>query len=244
MKTKINKKIISILILMITLISNIISIFPINSLAVDVGSDVAIQSIGNVEYHLRNRSLPPVDYVMTPLAGYYENGTFYPAYCLQSDRHGADDRGGYDVNVTEIIKDEERYNKLWRVVVAGYPYHTAESLGVSDWKYAYQATKMAIYCVLGQSNVSDFYANDDIGQSVVNLINKLVNIGNNGTDTYKTPVSDVSEVDGITLAGDYYVQKYNLTSNLDITGYTIAISNFLFIPFKISSAINTSRISL
>lgn len=118
------------------------------------------------------------------------------------------------------------YNKVWRVVVAGYPYHTPESLGVSDWTYAYQATKMAVYCVTGQGNVSDFYANDSIGQSIVDLINRLVYQGEHGGETYKTSLAEIHPVGEVEFNGNYYIQKYNLTSNLDLSNYRIAITNF------------------
>src|SRR5699024_4817852 len=165
-------------------------------------------------------------YVITHLAGYHDNGIFYPAYCLNRDLHGADNNGGYEVTLTHLFKDEETYNKVWRVIVSGYPYHSAEELGVSDWSYAYQATKVAVYCVTNQANVSDYYATDEIGQSIVNLIHRLVDIGENGTNTYKTPLAEIKEVENLNLKENYYIQKYNLTSNLDISDFLVTISNF------------------
>lgn len=86
-------------------------------------------------------------------------GTFYPAYCMNRDRDGADNSNSHTINLMELLKDTSTYNKVWRVVVAGYPYNSPEELGVSDWRYAYQATKTAIYCVLGQADVDDYYRN-------------------------------------------------------------------------------------
>ena len=57
MEKVINKKIIAIFMLLITLISNIIPITE--SLAVNnhnIGDEISITSIGKVDYHLRNRS--------------------------------------------------------------------------------------------------------------------------------------------------------------------------------------------
>ena len=224
MKRIINNKIIATILLTIMLISNIIQIFPlIQSLAVNVNDTIYLQSVGTVPYHLKSRGL---GYVITELAGYSDNGKFYPAYCLDKDLHGVDGNAGYNVTLTELIKDTEMYNKVWRVTVASYPYNTPESLGVSDWAYAYQATKMAIYCVTGQANVNDFYADDSIGQSIVDLIRRLVNIGENGTNTYKTPLAQINTNGDTQLNGNYYVQNYNLTSNLDLSNYSIAIANF------------------
>ncbi len=219
----IKNKIIATLLLTIMLISNIIQIFPlIQSLAVNVNDTIYLQSMGTVPYHLKSKRL---GYVITELAGYSDNGKFYPAYCLDKDLHGVDSNAGYNVTLTDLIKDTEMYNRVWRVTVASYPYHTPENL---DWVYAYQATKMAIYCVTGQSNVNDFYADDGdtIGKSIVNLINELVNIGMNGTNTYKTPLAQINTNGDTKLNGNYYVQNYNLNSNLDLSTYSISIANF------------------
>lgn len=227
MSKKIRTKMIATLLLTIMFISNIIQLFPLlESNAASIGDSIYIESIGTVEYHLKSHETSSGGYVITNLAGYHDNGKFYPAYCLDHELHGADENGGYNVTLTELIKDTETYNKVWRTTVAGYPYHTAEELGVSDWTYAYQATKMAIYCVLGQANVNSFYASDSTGQQIVDLIKRLVNEGQNGSATYKTPVAEITKVGDITLDGNYYTQKYNLTTNLDISDFSLAISGF------------------
>lgn len=166
------------------------------------------------------------NYISTHLVGYYDNGTFYPAYCMNRELPGADNSTSHTVNLMELLKDSSKYNKVWRVVTAGYPYHSAKELGVSDWKYAYQATKYAIYCVLGQADVDDFYGTDTEGKETVNLIKKLVSIGENGTETYKTPVATVSESGGLKPVGEYYVQNYRVTANVDIKSFNITISGF------------------
>ena len=229
MNRNIKVKIISTLILIVMLISNILEIFPLlQSFATDIGDNKNIVSIGTVDYHLKSHDVSQGSYVITHLAGYYDGGTFYPAYCLQRDRDGAgiDGLPSYDVNINKILKDDETYSKIWRVIVNGYPYHTAESLGLSDWTYAYQATKMAVYCVTGLGRVDEYYADDDIGASIISAIRKLVDIGEHGTETYKTTLAEINEVDKVTLNGDYYVQKFNLTSNLDLENYTVAMSSF------------------
>ena len=227
MLKSIRTKIIATLLLTIMLISNIIQLIPLlESNAANVGDTIFISSVGEVEHHLKSHATSSGGYVITNLAGYQDNGTFYPAYCLDHTAHGVEDGDGYNVTLTDLIKDTETYNKVWRTAVAGYPYHTAEELGVSDWTYAYQATKMAIYCVLGQANTSDFYADDPVGQSIVGLIQKLVNEGNNGAATYMTPVAEITKAGDISLEGNYYIQKYNLTSNLDLSDYNLAISGF------------------
>ena len=229
MNRNIKVKIISTLILIVMLISNILEIFPLlQSFATDIGDNKNIVSIGTVDYHLKSHDVSQGSYVITHLAGYYDGGTFYPAYCLQRNRDGAgiDGLPSYDVNINNILKDDETYNKIWRVIVNGYPYRTPESMGLSDWKYAYQATKMAVYCVIGQARVDEYYADDDIAASIISAIRNLVNIGESGTETYKTTLAEINEVDKIKLEGEYYVQNYKLTSNLDLESYTVSIADF------------------
>ena len=221
--TKSKSKILATILLAIVIMTNILPAGA--SLAANIGDSIGLTSIGTVPYHLRSSSLGG-NYIITHLAGYYENGNFYPAYCLNVDRPGVEETEGYDVTLTEILSDQETYNRVWRTVVAGYPYNSPESLGVSDWRYAYQATKMAVYCALGQSDVNSFYATDSTGQQIVDLIHRLVNEGQNGTSTYRTPVANIDKSGNMVLEGDYYIQNYTVSSNVDINGYNVAIANF------------------
>ena len=82
---------------------------------------------------------------------------------MNQDKPGADNTNSYNVTITELLADNEMYNRVWRVVTNGYPYQNLETLGVSSTEYAFQATKMAIYCVLGQSHLENFYATDSTG---------------------------------------------------------------------------------
>ena len=227
---KIKKRAIATILLVLTMLSNILPIFPmVKSLAVnnnDVGTKLDIVNLGNIPYHLKSYGVASKGYIITQTVGYYDNGIFYPAFCMHKDRLGVDDVREYSVTITELLKDKETYNKVWRVVTNGYPYKSVEEMGVRDYRYAYQATKMAVYCVLGQSNVDDFYATDEIGQEIVDCIHKLVDIGNNGTDTYKTPVANAEKNGKMYLEGNYYIQNYTVSSNIEITSYDIAITSF------------------
>ena len=221
--TKSKSKVLATILLAIVIMTNILPAGV--SLAANIGDSIGLTSIGTVPYHLRSSSLGG-NYIITHLAGYYENGNFYPAYCLNVDKPGVEETEGYDVTLTEILSDQETYNRVWRTVVAGYPYNSPESLGVSDWRYAYQATKMAVYCALGQSDVNSFYATDSTGQQIVDLIHRLVNEGQNGTSTYRTPVANIDKSGNMVLEGDYYIQNFTVSSNVDINGYNVAIANF------------------
>ena len=222
MNKKVKNKCLIIMSIFLILVSSIIPNF---ANAINLKEDLTLRGYGSVPYHLKSKALGG-GYVSTHLVGYYEKGNFYPAYCMNVERSGADNSHDHTINLMELLKDTDKYNKVWRVVTSGYPYHTAEQLGVDDWQYAYQATKTAIYCVLGQANVDDYYADDEIGQKTVNLIKKLVNEGNNGSETYKTPVANVTASGKMTLSGNYYIQNYKVTSNVDIKSFDVAKTGF------------------
>ena len=227
---KFKKKIVATMLLLLTLLSNILPIFPMaKSLAVNnnnIGTTLDLVNLGEVPYHLKNHGVASGGYVKTYTVGYYDNGNFYPAFCMNSDRVGVDDEREYGVTITEILSDRDTYNKVWRVVTNGYPYKSTEELGMRDWRYAYQATKMAVYCVIGESDINEFYATDEIGQEIIDLINKLVDIGNNGTATYRTPVANADKSGNLFVAGDYYVQNYTVNANIEISSYDVAITGF------------------
>ena len=227
---KFKKKIVATMLLLLTLLSNILPIFPMaKSLAVNnnnIGTTLDLVNLGEVPYHLKNHGVESGGYVKTYTVGYYDNGNFYPAFCMNSDRVGVDDEREYGVTITEILSDRDTYNKVWRVVTNGYPYKSTEELGMRDWRYAYQATKMAVYCVIGESDINEFYATDEIGQEIIDLINKLVDIGNNGTATYRTPVANADKSENLFVAGDYYVQNYTVNANIEISSYDVAITGF------------------
>ena len=100
----IKTKIVATLLLTIMMISNIIQLFPLlESNATSIGDSIYIESIGKVEYHLKSHETSSGGFVITELAGYKDNGKFYPAYCLDHDLHGADGDSGYNVTLTELI---------------------------------------------------------------------------------------------------------------------------------------------
>ena len=115
---------------------------------------------------------------------------------------------------------------MWRVVTAGYPYHSAEELGVDDWTYAYQATKTAIYCVLEQTNEANYYGIDSTGEKTADLIRRLVYEGENGTRTYKDSVATITKYGDMILEGNFYIQSYTVSANVEIESYNVVTTDF------------------
>ena len=103
---KFKKKIVATMLLLLTLLSNILPIFPMaKSLAVNnnnIGTTLDLVNLGEVPYHLKNHGVASGGYVKTYTVGYYDNGNFYPAFCMNSDRVGVDDEREYGVTINSI----------------------------------------------------------------------------------------------------------------------------------------------
>ena len=148
-------------------------------------TSAALVKIGECDYHLKyyREDREIYTYLICSIIGYYENGSFYPAYCMNRDLPGAE-KGEYDVYLKEVLSN----HAVWRVVKNGYPYKTYTQMGLTCMEDAFAVTKMAIYCVLGQSNINYFSVdeNDAVGQKMLEVLRNLVNIGLNNSLTNST----------------------------------------------------------
>lgn len=114
MKFKKRNKLLIILLIILMLVNSII---PMSFASYNLGDNIILKGYGSVEQHLRNRESG--DYlVSTDLVGYYSNGVFYPAYCLDRNKSGADNDFAHTVNLTHLLGNEETYNMIWRVATA------------------------------------------------------------------------------------------------------------------------------
>jgi len=197
----------------------------ISAFAVEMNS-ANIVKVGSADYHLKyyreDRGEPT--YVICSIVGYHNNGIFYPAYCMNKDLPGAES-GEYTVNISDIINNPA----VWRVVTNGYPYVTANEMGLENDFDAYTVTKMAIYCVLGQSNLEYFSydENDIVGHRMYDVLVNLVGIGINGTLTPQSGVLNYSKVGELNEYQNYYYQEYSVSSRIDMDSYNInGIYNF------------------
>lgn len=198
--------------------------------ATTVGSRESIVSVGRCDNDLITNN---GGYVGTEIVGYYRDGNFYPAYCLNRELDGVGELPGYDVTVDFVMQNDEVYNRVWRVMMAGYPYKTPAEMGVYTWQDAYQVTKMAIYCVTGQTDINRFpYDKQKTAkaQAKVNAINNLYNEGMYGTSTYLTPTATLSANGELTkeIIGEteYYVQNYDTSSINNGFSYNLSMSGF------------------
>ena len=174
------KKLISIFMLIIIVLMSFKNI----SFGIAEISSATVSYSHDTGYHLQywKSSINDWSYVKTSYIEYEYNGKRYPAYCANRDRMGAEVAGSYDVNILDYLED----NRIWRVVINGYPYKSAIQMGVENDDDAFVATKHAIYSILYDIDVRSYYrGGDERGVKIVDAIDRLVNIGRNGTEEYR-----------------------------------------------------------
>lgn len=214
--SKFLSKILVILLLAIIFVSNA---YQMVNAAFEI-SEANIQKIGQADYHLKYyQEAKGMDtYCICSIVGRYQDGKFYPAYCLNKDMNGAEKIPDYFVDVDSLIDN----NEVWRAVKNGYPYKTASEMGLSSDFDAFAVTKFAIYCLIGQSDVNLFTADegDEEGQAMLQALHNLVDIGLNGSGNFKNEIK-ISQKGKLTEDGDYYSLVYQVTSGSTIQSYDI-----------------------
>ena len=218
MKKIFKNKILAIILIFIVIIncsSNILSF------AAQKG-DVHLQKIGEAPYHLKyyREDREIYTYLICSIIGYYENGSFYPAYCMNRDLPGAE-KGEYDVYLKEVLSN----HAVWRVVKNGYPYKTYTQMGLTCMEDAFAVTKMAIYCVLGQSNINYFSVdeNDAVGQKMLEVLRNLVNIGLNGTEKIQDEICTIEKYGELEKQGEFYYQNYKINKLIEAKSFKIEV---------------------
>ena len=216
---KVKKKVGIIMIILLLLSSYLTPLInAVNAFSV---SNAYIYSVKDPEYHLQywNESKNAWYYIITTYVGYTgEDGKFYPAYCLNADRHGVGEEAPYTVTVTEAIQNPE----VWRVLYNGFPYKTPSELGVENDYDAFCATKQAVYCVLYGYNPSTRYkGGDDRGTKIAQAIVNIVNTARNTSGNYTSPQCYINKVGNLMKEGEYYSQTYSVSSNVPLRDYYV-----------------------
>ena len=214
--SKILSKILVVLLLSIIFISNA---HQMVNAAFEI-SEAYIQKIGDADYHLKyyKEEKGMYTYCTCSIVGHYQDGKFYPAYCLNRDMHGVGAVENYSVDVDSLIDN----NAVWRAVKNGYPYKSAGEMGLSSDFDAFAVTKFAIYCLIGQADINLYTADegDEEGQAMLNALHNLVNIGLNGSGSFKNELK-ISQKGELTEDGEYYFLVYKVTSGTTIQSYDI-----------------------
>ena len=140
--------------------------------------------------------------------------------------HGVGELDGYTVDVNADVTSVLGNVQVWRTIINGYPYKSASSLGVANDLEAFQATKQAVYCILYGFDPTTRYrgsdqGGDERGNAIKNAIINLVNIGRNGSQTPSDPTITLTNSGNLYEDGNYYTQKINVSSAVDIASYTV-----------------------
>lgn len=220
------KKILNIILVVFILINAFQSYANANLIPME---EVYIEDFGECERHIQyHRESDGVwSYIITNMVGYKIDGKTHYAYCMQRDRKGAGgEADGYNVKISDMLKNSE----VWRAIINGFPYKTAEELDVKNDQDAFVATKQAIYCVMYGWNVDLRYVGvDDEGWRIVDAIRRIVNSARNGTDTPdKTNLFTINKIGELKKESDkYYSQEFEVHNGTEMESYEITnIKNF------------------
>lgn len=207
------KKFVATIMVMMTILSSFGKVF-----ATEINS-AEIYGKGEMEYHLQywNDERGGWYYVICNPAFYSYNGVEYPAYCVNSDLPGVVENGNYGVTVDSMIDNV----LVWRAVINGYPYKSASELGVDDDDDAYLATKQAVYCALYGWNPDRYRGGDAKGQRIADAIKRIVNEARNGSQQPSDPMVTLTPTGNMYEDGNYYVQKVDVSSAVDMASYMI-----------------------
>ena len=209
------KKVIAMLLLILTLCST----FSGFSFATEI-SEANLQNKGDCGYHLQywNAEKNGWYYIITTFVTYQKDGVEYPAYCLNKEYPGVGEYDGYTVDIDAVLDNVQ----IWRTIINGYPYKTPAELGVENKYDAFVATKQAVYSILyGYDPATRYRGGDERGTKIANAVVNLVNIGRYGTQTPSDGAITVVTSGSLYEEGNYWVQKFNVSSSVDMASYTV-----------------------
>ena len=208
------KKLMAIIMVLIIFIGNIQNIV----LAKQIGDSAKLKKIGDCHTNIQFKFSSGWSDVKCHYIGYTDGGNTYPAYCISHGLDGVDELGSYSVDLTKILDDE----KIYRVIINGFPYKSASQLGVEDDYDAYLATKQAVNCVmLGRDVRAVYRGNNSAGNKVVDAIYNLTQIGRNGSQTFSTPNINISRVGEVVESGNNFIQEFKVNSSIQMSTYDI-----------------------
>lgn len=211
----------------------IVTIFSLisNSFAIEKGSQ-KVKFVEDCGIYLKYKGVEKLAHY----AGFENNGKIYPAYCLnpEYDGVGSDDIVEYDVNVNKKIDNE----KIWKVIINGYPYKSLKELGAENEKEAYTATQFAIYTVLHGRNPEDYSVADDSAgaQRTHQAYLKIVNSAKESTENINEnpEVNLICETENWNVDVENNLSKtYSIVSSVNEGEYKINISGINIEDLKI-----------
>lgn len=117
----------------------------------------------------------------TQFVVYEKDGKEYPAYCVNREKDGVTEDYSYDVIAEKIYSN----NLVWNAVINGYPFKTPQELGCNTEIEAFTATKLAIYDMLYDYDMSKFNICANNGQIVLNAMRQIREKARNSSESKK-----------------------------------------------------------
>lgn len=209
------KKIISIILIIITLITLNFALI-----------ENCVQAVENNQIYLYGTKIfdrmLKYDGVLLKVARvvYSDNGKEYPAYCMNVELPGIE-LDGYEVTNLGKITDLG----LWRVMINAYPYKTFEELGVVNEDEAYTATKQAIYCYLCGRQPDKYSGIGESGIRTANAIRTILENAKNSTENFENHKFEISESEDWKKEESYISKEYEIKSLTNISKYSVQLKN-------------------
>lgn len=232
-------KILSFLILMVLIITNISPIFALSyhdSQIITLEKDHDCISLLKIQ---GKDMLKAVVYVVyrDPATGRKQ-----PAFCIEPEKEGIGTGAGDSYEVTlDLMRDE----RLWRALYKGYMGSSYLDWGLECDDDLYYATKTAVHCLSdGSTPKGKYEVPNRVGwgenvsleevqrraTKVLDVAQQLYNYAVNGTEEYMEPTitanKEATEREETINQTNYLVQSYKVTANREIETYNVAINNF------------------
>ncbi len=161
----------------------------------------------------------------TQFVVYEKEGKEYPAYCVNREKDGVTEDYSYNVIAEKLYSN----NLVWNAVVNGYPFKTAKELGCNTDIEAFAATKLAIYDMLYDYDMSKFNICADNGQVVLDAMRKIRSVARNSSETKITAtIKIISEAENwkVDDIDKNYISKiYKVDASAVNENYTVELTN-------------------
>ncbi len=149
----------------------------------------------------------------------------HPAYCMNFGLSGAEEKeGGYDVDAF----NKENDPKVVSIILNGFPYKSAQELGLENDSQARVATQFAIWIYKNSNlDINKISAMEPQYQCVVDAIHNIYNMGISQNSILDTNVNFEKEneqaiVDNIDKS--YYSQTYSISHSSNVQKIDITVN--------------------
>lgn len=198
-----SKKVICSILLLCMVLTNLSPVFALTKGTV---ADIVYRGqCGDYITYTRDGATFVVD---TAYVGFNENGIFHPAYCVDINLPGVSHEREYGVEVADL-SELANNQALWRTLINGFPYKTPQEMGLESEEQAFMVTKQALYRVIDGESADGYGFINETGRIMANKIRELVDIGRNGTQTYKDPVINITKLNdaGVDSNNNEYISQ-------------------------------------